>query len=61
MRPISGNDDIVVTQGFDRINDQLLIRIHGQKALAAEVIAGRMLQSITALVAEFFPTLVETI
>ena len=61
MGPISGNDDIFVAQDFDRINDQLLVGIHGQKTLAAEIIAGRMLQSIAALVAEFFPTLVEAI
>ena len=61
MGPISGDDDIFVAQSFDRVNYQFFVGIHGQKALATEVIAGRMLQPIAPLVAEFFPTLVETI
>jgi hypothetical protein len=61
MRPIRGDDDIVVAEGFDCINHKLLVWIHRQKALATEIMAGWMLESIALLIAELFPTLVETV
>src|SRR5262249_61071895 len=59
--PVRRDHDIVIAQGLNGINHQFLVRVHGQKALPAEVIAGRMLQSIASLVAKFFPTFVEAI